>query len=363
MSALDRHLRGIIAAEGPIPLARFMAEALSHPEHGYYMRGDPLGAEGDFITAPEISQVFGELIGLWCAVVWQSMGAPATLRLVELGPGRGTLMADALRAAGQAAPEFRAAVDIHLVESSPALRRKQRAALAGVPVAWHGDIAGVPAGPALIVANEFFDALPIDQFERAADGWRRRLVAADAATGGFRFEPAAEAGPPPEPLAPGLCAAPEGSIVERRPEADRIAAAIARRLAAGGGAALVIDYGYARSAPGDTLQAVRGHRFADPLAAPGESDLTAHVDFEALAAAASAAGAVVHGPVGQGALLTRLGIAARAEKLAEAAPERRSEIDAACRRLIDGAEMGSLFKALVLADPALPPPPGFEEIS
>ena len=336
-----------------------MAEALGHPEHGYYMRGDPLGASGDFITAPEISQMFGELIGLWCAVVWRTMDRPTPVRLVELGPGRGTLMADALRAVARTAPEFGAAIDPHLVETSPPLRAAQREALGDTPAAWHDDIARVPAGPALVIANEFFDALPVHQFVRAGGGWRERLVAFDPAKGVFCFQPAAAETPALAMIPPALRGGGEGDIVEIRPAAREIAAAIARRIGAHGGAALVVDYGHARSAAGDTLQAVRGHRHADPLTAPGQADLTAHVDFQALAEAASEAGAALHGPVTQGAFLTALGIEARRDRLASATPDMAEGIRRDCRRLIDASEMGSLFKVLALAHPDQPEPPGF----
>ncbi len=363
MSKLAAHLERLIAAEGPISVARYMAEALGHPEHGYYMRGDPLGAAGDFITAPEISQMFGELIGLWCAVVWQSMDRPTPVRLVELGPGRGTLMADALRAVARTAPDFRAAIDPHLVETSPPLRAAQREALGDIPATWHDDLGRVPAGPMLVIANEFFDALPVHQFVATGGGWRERLVAFDPAKGGFCFQPAAAETPAlamvPPALRGGGARGIEGDIVEIRPGAQEIAAAIARRIRARGGAALVVDYGHGRSAAGDTLQAVRGHRHADPLAAPGQADLTAHVDFQALAEAASEAGAALHGPVTQGAFLTALGIEARRDRLACAAPDKAEGIHRDCRRLIEASEMGSLFKVLAFAHPDLPDLPGF----
>ncbi|MHA1568218.1 MAG: class I SAM-dependent methyltransferase [Alphaproteobacteria bacterium] len=364
MAKLAAHLERLISAEGPISVARYMAEALGHPVHGYYMRGDPLGASGDFITAPEISQIFGELIGLWCAVVWRAVDRPKPVRLVELGPGRGTLMADALRAARRSAPEFHAALDLHLVETSPPLRAAQRACLGDTAATWHDTATEVPAGPMLVIANEFIDALPVHQFVRTAGGWRERLVGFDPATGGFFFQPAAAETPALDLVPAALWASAEGcdegGIVEIRPAGREIAAAIAARVAAHGGAALIVDYGHGRSAAGDTLQAVRGHRHADPLAEPGAADLTAHVDFQALGEAASAAGAAVHGPVTQGAFLTALGIEARRDMLADADPDKARDIRGACRRLIDTAEMGSLFKVLAIAGPGQPEPPGFE---
>jgi SAM-dependent MidA family methyltransferase len=341
-------IRTRIREHGPIPVSEFMDIALAHPEHGYYRRKDPLGRAGDFITAPEISQMFGELIGLWASVMWRAMGAPDPLMLVELGPGRGTLMADLLRAAAMD-PPFRAAIRVQLVETSPALRARQAERLRDADVAWHADFAATPAGPAIVIANEFFDALPVRQFVRRAGAWRERMVALAGTDLAFADgDPVAVAAPP----------AAEGAIFERNDAAAAIAAQIGRRLADRGGAALIVDYGHAASAPGDTLQALRGHARAEVLADPGEADLTAHVDFEALAAAASPARA--WGPVTQGAFLRALGIELRADKLMRANPQQATAIDAACRRLIDGAEMGTLFKVLALTHPQLAAPPGFE---
>ena len=359
MTPLAATIRDRIRRFGPIPVAEYMALALAHPEHGYYRTRDPLGAAGDFVTAPEISQMFGELIGLWCAVEWQRAGSPAPVNLVELGPGRGTLMADALRAARTMAA-FRDALRIHLVETSPALRDRQRQTLAGIDVAWHETVDGVPPGPLLLVANEFFDALPVRQYVRSGDEWRERLVGLDGDR--LRFvaadRPAAEAiGFPASARA-----APDGAVFERCPAALALAAALGSRIARDGIAALIVDYGPARAAAGETLQAVRGHAFHDALADPGEADLTAHVDFESLGRAAAEAGAAVFGPVTQATLLTRLGIDARAGRLATAAgPEKAQKIDAARRRLIGGDGMGTLFKALALVRPGLDAPAGFED--
>jgi NADH dehydrogenase [ubiquinone] 1 alpha subcomplex assembly factor 7 len=357
--ALERHLKALIAAEGPIPVARFMAEALGHPEHGYYRTRDPLGVAGDFITAPEIAQVFGELIGAWCAVLWEQAGRPDPVQLVELGPGRGTLMADALRLAGKVAPAFDAAAKLHLVETSPALRAAQAAALGERP-RWHDTIESVPERPTILIANEFFDALPVHQLVRRGGAWHERLVGLDPATGALRFEVAAE----PSPLAPpDLPAAADGDIFELRPAGDAIAGAIARRIAAHGGGALIVDYGHAASAVGDTLQAVRGHGHAPVLEAPGEADLTAHVDFAALGRAAEAAGVSVFGPVDQGNFLRALGIEARLAALAAAAPDAqtRAAVLGGAERLTEPRQMGTLFKALALIHPRQAPPPGFPQ--
>ncbi len=358
MTALAGILARRIAAEGPITVAAYMAEALGHPQHGYYRRADPLGAAGDFVTAPEISQMFGEMIGFWCAEMWQRMGRPDPVFLTELGPGRGTLMADLLRAA-RIAPGFAAALRVHLVETSPALRARQRAALAGTEVAWHDRLDTVPEGPLLLVANEFFDALPVHQFLRTARGWRERLVAVDG-TGRFGLVLASTPTPMATLIPPALRdSAAEGAVAEVSPAAIAIGHALGRRIAAHGGAALIVDYGDAAGLGGDTLQAVRRHARHDPFEAPGSADLTAHVDFARLAQAASEGGAQCHGPLPQGAVLERLGIRLRADRLrAAAAP---GTVDAALERLIGPDGMGTLFKALAVAHPDLGPPPPFEQ--
>lgn len=362
MSPLLALLRARIAEGGPITVADYMADALGHPEHGYYATRDPLGAAGDFVTAPEISQVFGELVGLWCVQCWVDLGRPAPVLLVELGPGRGTLMADALRAA-QVMPALREAVEVHLVETSPALRRSQAETLAqrhpAVRVAWHDAVDDLPDGALLVVANEFFDALPVRQFQRTADGWRERRVGWDAAAGRLCFvldvQPCAE---PPVP--PSLAGAPPGAVAEVCPAAQGIIGLLGRRIGRSGGAGLVIDYGHAASAPGETLQAVRRHRYADPLTDPGEADLTAHVDFQALGAAARQAGAAVHGPVDQGAWLGRLGIALRVQRLAAGAgPAEAAAIQRAAARLTAPDAMGTLFKVLAVTPRDMAPPAGF----
>lgn len=343
-------LRERIRTSGPVTVAEFMELALAHPEYGYYRRKDPLGAAGDFTTAPEISQMFGEMIGLWLAVVWQGMGSPSRLILAEAGPGRGTLMADILRAAGMV-PGFRAAVELHLVETSPALRAKQAETLKDANPLWHDDLAALPAdAPLLLVANEFLDALPVQQYVRDADGWRQRLVGLEGEA--FAFV----SGRPAEIKAP---AATMGDIFEINQAARDAVAQIGRRLASQGGAALLIDYGHGATAAGDTLQAVRRHAFAPVLEAVGESDLTAHVDFQAMAEAAAPARAW---PLRtQGKFLRLMGIELRAERLARAQPAKAEEIARSCRRLIDAAEMGTLFKVLALSHPNLPIPPGFAD--
>ena len=347
MTPLEALIRRRIAADGPMPVAEYMALCLGHPEHGYYLTRDPLGRAGDFVTAPEVSQMFGELIGLWLAQVWLDLGAPPRAVLAELGPGRGTLMADALRAAARV-PGFAGAAQLWLVETSPALRARQSARL---PAARHADrLEQVPDdAPLLLVANEFFDALPIRQWVRTGGRWRERMVGLEGDRLAFGLGPVLPGGEP----------APEGALREACPAGEAVAAEIGRRLAARGGAALILDYGAQAQEGRDTLQAVRAHRYADPLEAPGEADLTAHVDFGALARAAEAAGAVPAPLATQGAFLEALAITARAQALARAAPGRAAEIAAAHRRLTHPEAMGTLFKVLALTGPRQPPPPGF----
>ncbi|MCR6630043.1 MAG: class I SAM-dependent methyltransferase [Magnetospirillum sp.] len=353
-------LAGILAERirrgGPIAVADYMAEALGHPEHGYYTTREPFGSQGDFTTAPEISQMFGELIGLWAAVAWQMLGSPSRLVLAELGPGRGTLMADLLRAAATV-PPFLAALEVWLVETSPRLQARQRQTLAGRDVHWCERFDDLPDGPLIVVANELFDALPIRQFEKQGGVWRERMVGLDD-RGGLAFV----AGPETVPELPAeVLAAADGAIVETCPQGRALAAALGGRLAREPGAALIVDYGHPLSGVGDTLQAVRRHRFHPVLETPGGADITAHVDFEALAAAAIPARA--WGPVGQGDFLSAMGIRARAGMLAAgASPKLATDIAGQMRRLIDPQEMGTLFKVLALAHPALPAPPGFASL-
>jgi len=359
---LDTEIRRRIAAAGPMPVNEYMTLCLADAEHGYYTTRDPFGAGGDFITAPEVSQMFGEMIGLWMAAVWKQMGSPENLRVVELGPGRGTMMKDALRAA-KVMPAFRDAVIIHLVEISPALVAYQQRTLEplSMPIYWHPALADVPAGPAIVLANEFFDALPINQAVKSERGWHERLIEIDSA-GYLAFTIA----PDPIPqfdrlLPPAVRNAPDDSIFEWR--SDNVGFDLGTRLARDGGAALVIDYGHAQSAAGETLQAVGKHAYANPLSTPGGIDLTAHVDFQALGNAIEAMGTNGYGPITQSQLLRRLGIVIRAASLkAKAADAVAAEIDAALNRLISEGEagMGALFKAAAFAHPSLGVPPGFE---
>ena len=365
-------------------LDAFMARANA----AYYATHDPFA---DFTTAPEISQVFGEILGLWAAVVWQGMGAPDPVLLVEAGPGRGTLMVDALRAVGRAVPAFRAALRLHLIETSPRLRAVQAAVLPDAM--WHDGLDTVPPGPLVLLGNEFLDALPVRQFVRRGDAWAERYV-----EGGRFVEVAGGCSPPPleglrreadqgwgegygrpkfwcdpgtnpspqpwsalQPKPAGGGGEDDGAVREINESATAFVCAVAARLTTHPGAALFLDYGPAASAFGDSLQALRGGKPADPLGPPGEADLTAHVDFAALVDAARAAGAVVHGPLPQGVLLTRLGLVQRTGALARGqAPARAAAMLDAAGRLAEPDRMGRLFKALALGSPGGATPPGFE---
>lgn len=353
-SPLLSEIKKLIRSSGPMPVWRYMELCLTHPEYGYYIARDPLGREGDFTTAPEVSQMFGELLGLWAASVWKAIGSPQLLRLVELGPGRGTMMADALRALRVLPPLYQA-LHVHLVEINPVLREKQRATLQGVRnVEWHNHIDEVPEGPSVIFGNEFFDALPIHQMVRRETGWHERVVELDA-NDKLVFGAAPDPTPRFEVLLPPLVReAPVGAVFEWRPDSEMMR--IASRVRNQEGAALIIDYGHLRSDAGDTFQAIARHSFTDPLKSPGLADLTAHVDFQALARAAEDVGARTHGPVTQGEFLKKLGIETRALTLmSKATPEVAEDISAALKRLTGSGRggMGQLFKVLAVSDPKL----------
>ncbi|MWB77827.1 class I SAM-dependent methyltransferase [Pseudooceanicola sp. 216_PA32_1] len=352
MSLAD-HLMARIAAEGPMSLADYMAECLLNPVHGYYTTRDPLGTAGDFTTAPEISQMFGEMLGLCLAQCWLDQGRPAPFVLAELGPGRGTLMADILRAT-RGVPGFAEAARIVLVEASPALRARQAETLREAAPGWIDSADALPDDlPLFLVANEFFDALPVRQFLREGRGWRERVVGLKDG----RLTPGLSAAAPLHALAHRLADTAEGEVVETCAPATAIVSAIGGRIAARGGVALIVDYGDWRSS-GDTFQALRGHAPADPLADPGHADLTAHVDFEALARATPSAHSVM---TPQGVFLERLGITARAQALASRMDGvALSSHIAAHRRLTHPDEMGTLFKVMALYPFTAAPPPGLE---
>lgn len=341
MTPLFGLIRDEILRSGPMSVARYMELCLLHPRHGYYSTRDPFGAAGDFTTAPEISQMFGELLGLFLAQSWLDQGQPAPFTLAEIGPGRGTLMADARRAM-RIVPGMTEAARLHLVEASPHLRSLQQAKL-GDP-AHLDDIADLPHAPLFLIANELLDALPIQQFQLGAQGWAERLIGLEGDRLSFGLGP---------PLPISLPGKPD-DVVERCPAAGAIVRAAAERIAAHGGVALFVDYG-GWNGRGDTFQALSGHKPVDPLAEPGAADLTAHVDFAPLAAVADEAGCAF-GYTTQGALLQALGIEARAAKLAAAGDDGAA---AAARRLTDSGQMGQLFKALAIWPQGAPAPAGF----
>ncbi|MDO8288716.1 MAG: SAM-dependent methyltransferase [Parvibaculum sp.] len=362
MTALAQHIARLITETGPMPLSHFMALALGHPKHGYYMTRDPLGAQGDFTTSPEISQMFGELVGLWIAETWIAQGSPSPMILAEFGPGRGTLMADALRAL-RSVPGLLEALEVHFVETSPVLSALQKK---NVPNAtWHDRFDTLPQGPLYVIANEFFDALPVRQFVRLKQGWCERFVmlGEDSTEDAPKFEPAIMPVPLAslDILAPAHRNAPLNSLAEVSMASAAFTEDIAGRIKTHGGAALIIDYGHVKSAIGDTLQALRAHQFVDPFETPGEADITTHVDFEALVRAAKIGGVEAHGPIEQGTFLKALGIHERSETLkAKATLDQARDIDVAERRLTAREEMGSLFKVLALTPIGAPIPAGFE---
>jgi SAM-dependent MidA family methyltransferase len=347
---LGHSIARLVAAEGPLTLDRYMALCLGHPEHGYYMTRDPFGAAGDFVTAPEVTQIFGELVGIWCVGVHEAMGSPAAFNLVELGPGRGTLMSDLLRAA-RVAPAFLDAAHVHLVETSPILRRAQQKTLAGFAprIDWLERLDDLPDAPFILVANEFFDALPVRQFERAGRGWSERVVGLDGDVLTLGRVPFLG------DLPGWTAAAAPGDVAEVSAASQAVAAAVGERLAHLPGATLVIDYGHGRSSLGDTLQAVRAHRPVSILDAPGDCDLTAHVDFETLGRTMATAGATVLSPLTQREFLLRMGLEARLRTLSAAADaEGRRDLELAAERVAGPAQMGHLFKVLAATSAGLP---------
>ena len=345
MTPLEETLRSIIAEEGPMRMDRYMGLCLGHPSHGYYVTRDPLGEKGDFVTAPEVSQLFGELLAVWAVQAWVAIDQPESVNLVELGPGRGTLMADVLRTLRKAAPALAGAAKVHLVEMSPVLRAKQRAAV-GEGASWHDSLEAAPEGPMILLANEFFDAIPIRQFERRGGVWRERVIGLEGDRLTLGMGPIVPGGP-----------GKDGDIVEYAPARTEIARSIGGGLSRPPGAAPVIDYGHLATAPGDTLQAMRGHRFVPVTETPGEADLTSHVDFEALAKGFTAGGAVAHPGLTQRAFLLAMGLEARIAQLqtrADAATQ--SILQRQMARLADERQMGNLFKVMAVTSPGLPVP-------
>ena len=359
-SELKKYLIGRIKQEGPLTIAQYMNLSLYHSEFGYYRTVNPIGHNGDFVTSPEISQMFGEIIGVCFMELWQRMGRPPNIHLIELGPGQGTLIQDFLRAIS---PEFKNAIDLHFVDVSPILKEEQRHRLEHPRITWHDDIEAAfvscQKSPTLIIANEFFDALPIHQYIMTTYGWAERVIAYTEETNRFSYTT--------NPLTANDCeklALPknlkQGSIFEVCHGARYMTSVMAQHLCRQGGAGLVIDYGHIRSAAGDTLQAVRQHSYHDILVDPGTADLTAHVDFEALQNIARDQGATIYGPTTQGSFLSELGIDIRAGKIKQVASlEQITEIDRALHRLTHPTQMGNLFKVMAITAPQTPAPCGF----
>lgn len=351
------NIRRLIKAHGPINVGRYMVEALSHPQYGYYSRQDPFGRSGDFTTAPEITQIFGELIGLWAITIWQAMGAPSSFTLVETGPGRGTLMIDALRAC-KLNPAFIAAAQITLIENSRKLRQQQKMALSDYKITWCDHIFQLPKTPTILISNEFFDTLPIRQLEKTDNGWRERLIGVTDDSFCFVLD---KNKIPGQDLTISSSDANIGDIIEISPTRNNIAAEIGLLLAKHVGAALIIDYGSIKTKLGDTLQAVHNHERCDVLKMPGTVDLSSHVDFESISRAARNSGCDVYGPMPQGEFLQRLGIQQRAESLKLSASNSQAmDIDSGVIRLTDNTQMGTLFKVISITNPLMSPPLGFD---
>jgi SAM-dependent MidA family methyltransferase len=345
MTPLEALISELIATDGPMRLDHYMGLCLGHPLHGYYITRDPLGREGDFVTAPEVSQVFGELIGIWAAGAFVAMGEPARVNLVELGPGRGTLMADMLRTIGRVSPALAAAAVPHLIETSPVLRTRQRQVV-GPGASWHMTLEEVPEAPMILIANEFFDAIPIRQIERRQGLWHERVIGLEQ---GRLARGLSGQVPGPEGR--------DGDVLELAPARDVIAGQIGQRLSRHAGAALIIDYGHFTSAPGDTLQAMRKHGFAGVMDRPGECDLTSHVDFQALGDALKEGGAAVHRPMTQRDFLLAMGLEQRFELLGRRADAIvTSTLRRQMARLADENQMGNLFKVLAANSPGMTSP-------
>jgi len=352
-----------IARDGPISVYAYMEVCLADRRGGYYATRQPIGSEGDFVTAPEISQIFGELIGVWAAAIWQSMGEPSSVIVAELGPGRGTLMADALRA-WRGVPKLLDIISVALVETSPVLREAQRETLRGspAPLQWCETIEEVPQGPLILIANEFIDALPVRQMVLQGGIWRERCVTIGP-SGDFAFCAGESVDRDALPSPAREMDASDGAIIETRPAASSLLSVLAARAKAAPVAALIADYGHAETGIGDTLQAVHRHRFADPLAMPGDVDLTAHVDFAALKETANTLGLTAFGPMPQGEFLLRLGLASRCDRLLrDATAEQKAAILSGAARLADPRQMGLLFRVLLLQSSRLAPPPPFGDI-
>lgn len=344
MSPLEKLIRGIIDSQGALSLAAYMELALQHPQYGYYRTREPIGRKGDFITAPEVSQMFGEMIGVWCAEAWRKLGRPSPFALVELGPGRGTMMRDALRATAHV-KGLHEALNLFLMESNAAMQSALKENLGSFAPRYITNGSELPPIPLLIIANEFFDALPVRQFEKTFNGWQERMVGVENDALAVVLRPLSDA--ENSLIPPALQKALPGTVFEFSLKAEALMREWASRLAACKGAMLIVDYGYAAPSGTATVQAVSKHAFTDILENPGEIDLTAHVDFEALGKAAKAAGCAVSAVMGQGEFLENCGIRIRAELLKKnASASQAAEIDSALSRLLDESQMGTLFKVM-----------------
>lgn len=359
MRALENKIKRLIQTQGPLSIDRFMQMVLQDPEHGYYIKQDPLGQDGDFITAPEISQIFGEMLGLWAGEF--TLRNPVNcFHLVELGPGRGTLMSDMVRVitSSPALASLAHDLNIHFVETSPALRQAQKSAIEvlNIDAIWHDDTSTLPNAPCLIIANEFFDALPIRQFVRHGDGWQERLVGIDKEQLVFKNQKTKES----MAFNSNIADISEGDIVEVAPACELVMKQLCQHIVRFGGALLAIDYGYTRPAAGDSFQALYKHEFVSPLSHIGNADLTAHVNFAGLANIAHMSGLRTHGPVTQGHFLTQLGAESRLQQILQKAPQHhQSQITDGYQRLIAPEAMGQLFKVLAVTKPPSATPEGF----
>jgi len=361
MNSLEQRLITLIKARGPITIADYMEDALMHPHDGYYTSKNPIGTKGDFTTAPEVSQIFGELIGLWLVQAWTDLGKPEAFNLVELGPGRGVLMADILRVANLR-PDFLNAAHVWLVEASGRMRHEQQRRLHDVlpPVDWADNFSDIPGGPTLIIANEFLDCLPIRQFIRTGHSWRERMVGCSETQESLIFE-AGDVPPDPSIPLPQKDNIEDGAIFEYSSIAQSLIEEITAALCERTGHALFIDYGHLQSGVGDTLQAVKNHKFWPILDDPGTADITAHVDFEYLAKIAFTGGAAAFGPVTQGVFLDRLGLTARVARLTEGkSTKERESIEAGAFRIAASSQMGEIFKTMCISSPGLSLPAGFD---
>lgn len=360
--SLEAHLKQLILETGPISIAKFMEEALSNPRYGYYQLKDPFGEKGDFITAPEISQIFGELIGIWCAQNWQHMGSPQEFMLVEMGPGRGTLMMDLLRGTKHI-PHFHEQMEVHFIETSPALTQMQQKrfrSYKGVRFYWHTHISMLPEKPMALVANELFDALPVHQFIKTTKGWREKMVGLNDNAGKLTFMLSPDETGVTRMLSKKYTTAPEGAVVEWCPAGLMLMEEISSRLRRHKGAALIIDYGYEQPGFMETLQAVKAHHFHPVLETPGNADITAHVDFSELAEVAHNEGVKSYGPITQSDFLREMGVEIRAKTLLQHADEvQQNDIVSGVERLMSPAHMGELFKVLAVLSQGLPKPVGF----